>query len=76
MFKTHDSLWFDSLHDHSILGDFRCATYFYIEDGKSALRVKKGVFMDYAPKVMECMIWCLKPKGSKFIVSRDVILNE
>ncbi|KAL5556130.1 hypothetical protein UlMin_038366 [Ulmus minor] len=74
--KTPEEMWSGKPPE---LGNFRTfgyAAFAQQNDDKLSPRSRKCVFLGYGKGVKGYRLWSLEPKGTKLIISRDVIFNE
>ena len=55
---------------------FGCVGYVHNKEGKLDPRSIKCIFLGYVEGVKDYRMWSLESKGTKLIISRDVIFNE
>ena len=72
--KTLEEVWSGKPANYSNLRVFGCSAYVHVNEGKLVTRAKKGVFVGYPMNVKGYKVWC--PTSSKFLISRDVTLDE
>ncbi|KAM3263987.1 hypothetical protein P3L10_000981 [Capsicum annuum] len=75
-FKTPEEIWSGTPANYSDLKVFGCPAYMHVNDGKLEPRAKKYIFLGYASGVKGYRLWCPDLKSPKFIISRDVTLDE
>jgi len=58
--------------DYDKLKNFGCTAYYHVKDNNLDNRAKKAIFLGYAKGVKS--LWSLE--DSKFVISRDITLDE
>ena len=61
-------------HDYDSLRVFGYLVYYHVKEDKLDPRAKKGVFTGFKRRIKGYKIW--DPKDRKFVLSRDVTLDE
>ena len=75
-FKTQKEIWSGKLPNLNELRTFGCAAYAHNRDGKLDPKSIKCVFLGYGDGVKGYRLWALEPKGTRLIISQDVLFNE
>ncbi|KAL5567385.1 hypothetical protein UlMin_030549 [Ulmus minor] len=75
-FKCPEEVWTGKLPCFKNLKTFGCVGYVHNKEGKLDPRSIKCIFLGYAEGVKGYRMWSLESKGTKLIISRDVIFNE
>ena len=75
-FKCPEEVWTGKLPCFKNLKTFGCVGYVHNKEGKLDPRSVKCIFLGYAEGVKGYRMWSLESKGTKLIISRDVIFNE
>ncbi|KAL5548408.1 hypothetical protein UlMin_003639 [Ulmus minor] len=74
--KTPEEMWSGKPPEFGNLRTFGYATFAPQNDEKLSPRSRKCVFLGYGKGVKGYRLWSLELKGTKLIISRDVIFNE
>lgn len=74
--KAPEEVWSNTLADYSRLRIFSCPAYVHVNEGKLERKAKKCIFLSYRSGVKGYRLWCLDPKSSKLIISRDVTFDD
>ena len=75
-FKCPEEVWTWKIPCLRNLRNFGCVGNAHNKEGKLDPRSTKCIFLGYAEGVKGYRLWYLEPKGTKLIISRDVIFNE
>jgi len=74
--KTPMEVWSGRLADYSNLKVFRALAFSQVKQDKLDARNVKCVFIGYHEGVKGYKLWKMEPRGSKFIISRDVTFDK
>ncbi|KAL5562501.1 hypothetical protein UlMin_032248 [Ulmus minor] len=74
--KIPEEIWSGKPLELGNLRTFGYAAFAHQNDDKLNPRSRKCVFLGYGEGVNGYKLWSLEPKGTKLIISRNVIFNE
>ncbi|PNX90442.1 cysteine-rich receptor-like protein kinase 25-like protein [Trifolium pratense] len=74
--KTPMEVWSGKPADYSNLKVSRALAFAHVKQDKLDARAVKCVFIGYLEGVKGYKLWKMEPRGSKFIISKDVIFDE